>query len=440
MYGNRTTRRNERHLTPEELVRLREKWPWVADPVDSLPLDTRAFNCLRNAGILYLGELVQYTESELLRIKNFGRGSLKLLRNILADRCLMLNSRLSEDSSERLVMSGGTMARNVRHITLEELVRLREVSPWVTDPIDSLPLDVRTYNCLRNGGIGYLGELVQLTEWELLKLKNVGDRCLEVVKSVLAERGLSLGTQLGDDYFELLLLPRDALESFPEPPVVIPAPRNPTEELLLAGVLPSTPWLECLDVKVGTAHVLLEKGIDHVGDVIEGVRNGTLSTATMSPEWFEDLTAALRKVGVGRVRSGPLVVAALPQSLPAVCELALAHIHERQAAVFVRNYLFGESLEEIAEEWFITRSRVYQLQTRGLNRILRPLKHCIRERTRALAEALENEGILPREKVYELARCRDMRYILLALAISGRGRVRVSRDGALHRVGKGTPT
>jgi DNA-directed RNA polymerase subunit alpha len=52
-------------------------------PVDELELSVRSANCLQNADIKYIGELVQRTEGEMLRTKNFGRKSLNEIKEIL---------------------------------------------------------------------------------------------------------------------------------------------------------------------------------------------------------------------------------------------------------------------------------------------------------------------------------------------------------------------
>lgn len=51
--------------------------------VDELELSVRSANCLQNAGIKYIGELVQKTEAEMLKTKNFGRKSLNEIKEIL---------------------------------------------------------------------------------------------------------------------------------------------------------------------------------------------------------------------------------------------------------------------------------------------------------------------------------------------------------------------
>lgn len=53
--------------------------------VEELELSVRSSNCLRNANIRYIGELVQKSEAEMLKTKNFGRKSLNEIKNLLYD-------------------------------------------------------------------------------------------------------------------------------------------------------------------------------------------------------------------------------------------------------------------------------------------------------------------------------------------------------------------
>ena len=53
--------------------------------VDELELSVRSANCLQNANIKTIGDLVQRTEAEMLKTKNFGRKSLKEIKEILAE-------------------------------------------------------------------------------------------------------------------------------------------------------------------------------------------------------------------------------------------------------------------------------------------------------------------------------------------------------------------
>lgn len=58
--------------------------------VDELDLSIRAMNCLQNAGILRVGDLVRQTEHQMLKTRNFGRKSLKEIKDVLADLGLSL--------------------------------------------------------------------------------------------------------------------------------------------------------------------------------------------------------------------------------------------------------------------------------------------------------------------------------------------------------------
>jgi DNA-directed RNA polymerase subunit alpha len=63
-------------------------------PVSELELSVRSANCLKNANITLIGELVQKTEAEMLKTKNFGRKSLNEIKTILDEMGLSLGMKL----------------------------------------------------------------------------------------------------------------------------------------------------------------------------------------------------------------------------------------------------------------------------------------------------------------------------------------------------------
>ena len=69
--------------------------------VEELELSVRSYNCLKNAGIQTIGELVQKSESEMLRTKNFGRKSLNEIKEILQTMGLSLG--MKPDAHGRLI-------------------------------------------------------------------------------------------------------------------------------------------------------------------------------------------------------------------------------------------------------------------------------------------------------------------------------------------------
>lgn len=78
--------------------------------VNELELSVRSYNCLKNANIKTIADLVQKTEAEMLKTKNFGRKSLNEIREILTTMGLHLGMRL--DNDEELSLQGGGAEQN----------------------------------------------------------------------------------------------------------------------------------------------------------------------------------------------------------------------------------------------------------------------------------------------------------------------------------------
>ena len=71
-----------------------------------------------------------------------------------------------------------------------------EIDPDLLRPVEDLELTVRSANCLKAENIHFIGDLVQRAESDLLKTPNLGKKSLNEIKSVLADRNLSLGMHL----------------------------------------------------------------------------------------------------------------------------------------------------------------------------------------------------------------------------------------------------
>jgi DNA-directed RNA polymerase subunit alpha len=71
-------------------------WEKLNRSVDEMELSVRSYNCLKNANIRTIGELVQKSESEMLKTKNFGRKSLNEIKDILGQMGLSLGMKLNE--------------------------------------------------------------------------------------------------------------------------------------------------------------------------------------------------------------------------------------------------------------------------------------------------------------------------------------------------------
>lgn len=80
----------------------------LSKSVEELELSVRSYNCLKNANIKTIGELVQKTESEMLKTKNFGRKSLNEIKEILANMGLSLGMALDERGQPVMPASSGS--------------------------------------------------------------------------------------------------------------------------------------------------------------------------------------------------------------------------------------------------------------------------------------------------------------------------------------------
>ena len=84
-----------------------DEWPEALfKRVDELELSVRSANCLQNAGIEYIWQLVEKTEAEMLKTKNFGRKSLNEIKEILQDMSLSLGMKLHNFPKNRADKAG----------------------------------------------------------------------------------------------------------------------------------------------------------------------------------------------------------------------------------------------------------------------------------------------------------------------------------------------
>jgi len=82
-----------------EILPTKQRTVFLLRFVDEMELSVRSYNCLKNANIRTIGELVQKTEVEMLKTKNFGRKSLNEIKEILATMGLSLGMRLDQPAA-----------------------------------------------------------------------------------------------------------------------------------------------------------------------------------------------------------------------------------------------------------------------------------------------------------------------------------------------------
>lgn len=88
-----------------EITPVEQNMPFSANllkKVDDLELSVRSMNCLKNDNIVYLGDLVQKSESEMLKTPNFGRKSLNEIKELLAQMGLYLGMKIDGWNTENI--------------------------------------------------------------------------------------------------------------------------------------------------------------------------------------------------------------------------------------------------------------------------------------------------------------------------------------------------
>ncbi len=76
--------------------------PYLLKKVDELELSVRSANCLKNDNIVYIGDLVQKTESEMLKTPNFGRKSLNEIKDVLSNMGLRFGMDVNDWPPENI--------------------------------------------------------------------------------------------------------------------------------------------------------------------------------------------------------------------------------------------------------------------------------------------------------------------------------------------------
>lgn len=164
--------------------------------VNMLDLSIRPLNCFRREHIQYIGDLIQWDEKDLIKLRNLGRKSLSDIKISLNKINLNLGIKIPDWNT--------LSAQRIKE--LEELGREIESSPSPIDDknylvklirkVEELSLSVRSSNCLRTLNIIYIGDLVTQKRSELLKNRNLGRKSLAEIERKLADLGLRLNTEI----------------------------------------------------------------------------------------------------------------------------------------------------------------------------------------------------------------------------------------------------
>lgn len=175
------TSMNGRGYVPAE----RNKQP--QQPIGVIPIDS-IFSPIRRVNYQVENTRVgQTTDFDKLTLEVWTDGSLS------PDEAVSLAAKILSKKHFALFVNLTEQVDDVE-ITAERQAEDKEKLLEMT--IEELDLSVRSYNCLKRAGINTIGELVQKTEEEMMKVRNLGKKSLEEVEQKLSELGLSLAKSI----------------------------------------------------------------------------------------------------------------------------------------------------------------------------------------------------------------------------------------------------
>ena len=149
-------------------------------PVTDFEMDYRTRNSLRKMDIKTLGDLLRVSEAELRSYKNFGEASIDEIKAMLAQKGLKLGQDLERAQEKAREERLGEVEAASGEANLQER------------SVGELDLSVRARKALSLLSVETLGDLVMMTEPELMGVKNFGATTLDEIKEKLEGAGLSL--------------------------------------------------------------------------------------------------------------------------------------------------------------------------------------------------------------------------------------------------------
>lgn len=175
--------------------------------IEELDLSVRSYNCLKRANINTVAELIEKTEEDMMKVRNMGRKSLEEIRKKL--EMMGLSYKASDLDEDEEIVEGDLTVVGGLSDGFESDRNVREMT------IFDLDLSVRSFNCLKRAGVSTVGDLLEMTESEVSKLRNMSKKSTEEVVNKLATMGLKLKDEPMDDIPLMgMVLPNDDDETW----------------------------------------------------------------------------------------------------------------------------------------------------------------------------------------------------------------------------------
>lgn len=336
------------------------------DDISVLPLSVRAQNCLRRADIHTIGTMMDYPADEFINIRNMGVRSVEEILGFIRS--------LKDGTGDYVLAEAQEQAAAVVPIVQEpaasddmSTVFLDETGAIVQDiPVKELLLSVRARNSLTRNGYKFASELVGITYGELMNLQNMGVKTAEEVLAYIEKISVQRGTCVTQN---------EANSSG----------NDLAAEMHSAYGEGKNVWLrEIFTVKSQFPEAMGETLIYRLYDsvfvrgtvkakilqIVEENNNEISKTALEEklPQHLNNTTILeeilLELEAISAVEMGEVMIY---RQYPSVMEFA-AHIENDRIREVIQGRIEGKTLQEIGEQYGVTRERVRQLMQKGLRK------------------------------------------------------------------------
>ena len=336
------------------------------DDISVLPLSVRAQNCLRRADIHTIGTMMDYPADEFINIRNMGVRSVEEILGFIRS--------LKDGTGDYVLAEAQEQAAAVVPMVQEpaasddmSTVFLDETGAIVQDiPVKELLFSVRARNSLTRNGYKFASELVGITYGELMNLQNMGVKTAEEVLAYIEKISVQRGTCVTQN---------EANSSGNDLAAEMHSAYGEGENVWLREIFTvKSQFPEAMGetliyrlydsvfvrgtVKAKILQIVEENNNEISKTALEEKLPQHLNNTTILEEILLELEA------ISAVEMGEVMIY---RQYPSVMEFA-AHIENDRIREVIQGRIEGKTLQEIGEQYGVTRERVRQLMQKGLRK------------------------------------------------------------------------
>ena len=336
------------------------------DDISVLPLSVRAQNCLRRADIHTIGTMMDYPADEFINIRNMGVRSVEEILGFIRS--------LKDGTGDYVLAEAQEQAAAVVPMVQEpaasddmSTVFLDETGAIVQDiPVKELLLSVRARNSLTRNGYKFASELVGITYGELMNLQNMGVKTAEEVLAYIEKISVQRGTCVTQN---------EANSSGNDLAAEMHSAYGEGENVWLREIFTvKSQFPEAMGetliyrlydsvfvrgtVKAKILQIVEENNNEISKTALEEKLPQHLNNTTILEEILLELEA------ISAVEMGEVMIY---RQYPSVMEFA-AHIENDRIREVIQGRIEGKTVQEIGEQYGVTRERVRQLMQKGLRK------------------------------------------------------------------------